>query len=39
MNEAGERYWITMLVDELNRELRFGLARAVSGGKSRVWSW
>jgi hypothetical protein len=34
LNEAGERYWITMLVDELNRELRFGLARAVSVGRT-----
>jgi hypothetical protein len=34
LTEAGERYWITMLVDELNRELRFGLARAVSVGRT-----
>jgi hypothetical protein len=34
LNEAGERYWITMLVEELNRELRFGLAKVVSVGRT-----
>jgi hypothetical protein len=34
LNEAGERYWVTLMVEELNRELRFGLAKAVSVGRT-----